>query len=262
MAHDIDISSSIPSRQVLEDTPPRALKFLSAVGRYPDIRAALGRRGYDDDEHRRGWQMLTRVCGYAPDAATGSPQDPRVRGAVDQLSEWNRPGFRIAAAALKNRHPEQFAFVFEGLEAAQGPAAVLSVNLFLERLDALENAPDRTATRDADHAALATLAKRKIDDAERARLRGLVDVAQSTQPAPVESADHKGELIALHHWHAEWTEVAKIEIERRDFLIALGLLKRRKRSAVEEDSPPVETPPPAVQVSKPAEAPPASAPPN
>jgi hypothetical protein len=49
MAQDIDLSSSSPGRQVLEEAPQRAPKFLGAVGRFFAIRAKLAARGYDDN---------------------------------------------------------------------------------------------------------------------------------------------------------------------------------------------------------------------
>ncbi|HSO00107.1 MAG TPA: hypothetical protein VLS89_17560, partial [Candidatus Nanopelagicales bacterium] len=38
-------------------------------------------------------------------------------------------------------------------------------------------------------------------------------------------------------WLDEWSTVAKAEISRRDHLIALGLLKRRKKKADKEETP-------------------------
>lgn len=237
MAQDPALSSSIPSRQVLEEVAPRALKFLGAVGRFFAIRAKLAARGYDDAEHRRAWDLLHRVSHYKPEATASLSHDQVVRTAVVTLDQWDERGFQIAGATLKHRHRPQHDFVFDGLTAAQGEAAVLSVKTFLDRLDALESSPDRAATRDADLAALVMLAKRGIDGAERARLRGLVDTAQSAMPVPEDSQERQQDLVALYAWLDEWSTVAKAEISRRDHLIALGLLKRRKKKADKAEAP-------------------------
>ena len=237
MAQETDLSSSNPSRQILEEAPQRALKFLGAVGRFFAIRAKLAARGYDDTEHHTAWDLLHRVTHFEPQSTSSFSQDQVVRVAVVSLDNWDEPGFRITAAALKHRHPEQHAFVFENLEPAQGEAAVLSVSRFLGRLDELESSPDRVATRAADLAALETLAKRGIHAQERARLRGLVDTAQSVLMPPGESPERQQNLAALHGWLEEWSETAKAVITRRDYLIALGLLKRRKKKVEPADRP-------------------------
>lgn len=229
MAQDSVTSSTNPSRQALEEVPARALKFLSAVARITGIRAQLGPQGYDDAEHRRGWELLHEVSSFQPDATIS--HDAVVREAVATLDGWDEKGFRIAGAALKHRHPEQHAFVFANLEAAQGEAAVLSVSRFLERLDALESSPDRAGTHEADVAALETLARRGIHAAERTRLRQLVEAAQTVLPPPEEDLDRQESLMELHAWLEEWTEMARVSIRRRDHLIALGLVKRRKKKA-------------------------------
>jgi len=225
-----------PSRQVLEDTPPRALKFLGAVGRVFGIRTALAERGYDAEEHRRAWNLLHQVSGFRPEQDAGISHAMEVRSAVSSLDDWDDASFRIAEAALKHRHPEQHAFLFDSLSSGQGEFAVLAVARFLERLDALENSPDREATREADHAALQTLAKRGIDAAERARLQDLVDVAQGVDvPPAADTSERRQQLLELFAWLEEWTETAKAVITRRDHLIALGIAKRRPKKKAEAE---------------------------
>lgn len=245
-------STAIPSRQVLEETPARALRFLGAVARVFGIRAQLAPRGYDEVEHRRAWDLLHQVSHFRPEASSSFQHDAAVREAIGILDGWDERGFRIASAALKHRHPEQHAFVFDDLAAAQGEAAVVSVSRFLDRLDALESSPDRAGTRDADLAALETLARRGVHAAERARLRQLVDVAQAVLPPPEENSDRLENLAALHAWLDEWSETARAVIRRRDHLIALGLVKRRKKKAAEADEQPGEGAPPAPGTEGPA----------
>jgi hypothetical protein len=118
---------------------------------------------------------------------------------------------------------------------------VVSVTTFLDRLDQLEKAKERKATRKADHAALAKLEERGIGAAERGRLRGLLKSAMaSPEPqaqapkapkAPKEGAASDGEprkaKLALWTFYSEWSEIARADIKRRDYLINLGLAKRK-----------------------------------
>jgi hypothetical protein len=124
----------------------------------------------------------------------------------------------------------------------------------LDRMARLASGEGRPATaRDGDVAALAVLATRGIDEAERARLSGLCDLALRAAPTnPAERAQAEGlakerqdALVALRAWFEEWSEVARAVITRRDQLILLGLASRRKSGSEEEeeDSPVTPVPP-------------------
>lgn len=245
------------SRQVLEDTPSRVLQFLGGVGTSPLIRGALGNFGYTAKDHEEGWTLLHHASGYHVEA----PEPPADRPAADAIAEldaWDEPNFRLAQAALSRRYPEQEEFVFAGLQAAAGPAAVLSVKTFLDRLDALQGS---IAGRDhkvkavklADAAALKTLSARGITDSERTRLRKLIAAAERGEPPTQAPADDKSDadarqeaLSALRAWFDEWSETARVVIKRRDQLIRLGLAQRRSGTGKEEPEPtPAAAPIPA-----------------
>lgn len=118
----------------------------------------------------------------------------------------------------------------------------------LNRLDELENGQDRKATRKADHAALQKLATRGIPPEERARLHELLAVVKA-KPADGElavdpAADAEAEppeqhaaKLALRAWYVEWSEIAKAVIKRRDYLILLGLAKRKAPKKGGEPAP-------------------------
>ncbi len=38
---------------------------------------------------------------------------------------------------------------------------------------------------------------------------------------------HSEAMMALRHWYEEWSEIARASISRRDYLILLGLAKRK-----------------------------------
>lgn len=235
-----------PSETVLAQLPARALTFLSTLGRSVPIRAALAERGYTDDDHEEGWSFLHDVSAYRSPTVTSKTTAPAVRAAQTTVDAWDEPTFRIIRATLERRFPEQEAFVMGGLAASTGDASVVGVKTLLDRLDELENGKDRKATRKEDHGALAILAKKGIDKAERARLRELVQTAsrkdmpeaeeelEARKKARTEGPDksteaHAAALLKLHAWYREWSETARSVITRRDYLIRLGLAKRKGR---------------------------------
>jgi hypothetical protein len=258
---------SYVSHDVLEATPGRMFRFLRAVAQRSEIRSALEAHGYTPEVHERGWRLLDNVSRGRPKPSVSN--DVVVRDSIAELDGWDERGFRICRAALAHLHPEQEAFVFESLEPAAGPEAVLTVSTLLDRLDALEGAPEREATREADHAALETLEQRGITRAERRRLRELVRVARTAVPtqgvngAPNQE-QYKSDLLALYAWLVDWSEMARVLIRRRDLLVLLGLA-RRKRPAKKggAEPPPAGTPPvgaPPVLGAPPAGSPPAAPP--
>jgi hypothetical protein len=226
-------AASHVSRETLEATPARVLPFLRAIGTRTAIRALMNARGYTPEDHKEGWRLLHAVSGYVEEAPPEGI-DVKVRGAIVELDQWDEDGFRLVRAALGRRHPEQAAFVLDGIGPSVGPAAVTGVKTLLVRLDALEKSPERKATRKEDHAALDTLAKRGLDAKERARLAHLVRVAESVSDLPEDDGDrvkkdqaHVEALIALRVWFEEWSEIARVAVKRRDYLILMGLAKRK-----------------------------------
>jgi hypothetical protein len=251
MTSSINISS-----RVLEETPGRAVPFLRAITTKVSIRSIMMGAGYTDLEQARGWKLVLVSSGYV-DPAPSRTDDQETRAAIAEIDAWDEQGFRRARAALDRLHPEQSAFVFHNLGPAQGAAAIVSVATLLDRLDALESAPDRAATRDADHAALATLEQRGIGKAERARLRRLLAIAQSMKEPVVpelvpSAAERDAALRELRAWYVDWSETARAVIRRRDHLILMGLAHRKYRDTEEEDDAVFdEEPEPATETSPP-----------
>jgi hypothetical protein len=225
------------SRQTLEQTPGRVHQFLRGVGTSGAIRAKLAPRGYSKRVHAQGWRLLQNTSGFFEDGAPGGDaDDASVRKAIDEIDAWDEAGFRIINASTRVRHPPQHAFLTQGLRASSGAEAVTGVATLLDRLDALEGAPEREGSREADRAALATLADRGIDAAERARLRALISRAQAfaerldgpSEQAKAEERMREA-LVGLRLWYEEWAEIARVTCKRRDELIRLGLASRRPR---------------------------------
>ncbi|AKF10463.1 hypothetical protein [Sandaracinus amylolyticus] len=227
--------------EILEETPARALVLLRAVGSSLRIRRALLARGYDAAAHREGWSLIQATIGFL-DERSEPDEDAAVVEAMRELEAIDEPLLRIVRASLRARHPAQATRVLAGLHASTGAESVVVVATLLERLDALGESRDR-----GDQAAIATLARRGIDAAERDRLARLVKAAKSASPlAPIDPAAERTErerrnaLVRLRGWYEEWSDITRAVIRRRDDLIRLGLATRRARSAGEapaEDAP-------------------------
>lgn len=225
-------------KRVLAATPAKALTFLRAAATKVEIRAALFSAGYSTEEQELGWTLLQRASGYVPGVASQS-DDTRARAALAEIDAWDEPGFRRINAALLRLHPDQHAFVFSGLESARGAGSVLGVSTLLDRLDQLENADERAATREADRAAIATLASRGITAEVRQHLRELIATAQTAAPPVFPSdpsvQDRDQALLELRAWYKDWSETARAVIRRKDYLVMLGLSKRRANRGEPEE---------------------------
>ncbi len=235
-------------RQALEDAPSRALLFLRAVSTHAGIRSALHEVGYTKRDHEEGWSLFFAITKHLPEAAA-RPGVNHAEEAVVEIQAWQGPGFLRARAALRRKHPDQERFVFDGLAAGRGAEAIGAMAVFLERVEALQSAPERKATRKADHAALETLGERGITKAVLARLRERVTFVSKNEPrrdAPAtpnvqNAADFERvhHLAALYAWLQDWSDTARAVVTRRDERIRLGLARRRTRRT---DATPVVKP--------------------
>ncbi len=129
--------------------------------------------------------------------------------------------------------------MFANLEASTGIDAALGILTFLDRLDALESSAARKSTKKEDHAALAALASRGIGEPERKHLRALLKTAQTAGAVPKADPNaaaslkkHDAALADLANFYDEWSDIARVVITRRDYLILLGLAKRKTKKSV------------------------------
>lgn len=216
-----------PSEWALRELPARVVMFLRAAGTHPPLRAALEAGGYGPSDHAEGLRLLVAACPYR-NGGLDPADDTAARDAVNELERWTKRHLARLRAALERLHPEAARLVPEagGLD---GGEAVLAVATLLGRVGELE-------TREPNGAVLATLAQRGFDDALRRRLGALVEVAQRVErPRVVPRIDTEkddapdAEMVSLHRWYDDWAATARALIERRDWLIRLGLSERRRR---------------------------------
>lgn len=231
------------SRRTLETIPGRALAFLRPIPQDQELRRLLGRYGYGAKAHAEGWRLLHAASNFDAPTLPESNADEAARAAASALDDADEKVFRVASASLARRFPEQHAYLLHDIGPSRGGGAVLAIEILLDRLDAMPTAPERSATREADSAAIALLAERGLHANERARLRALVEAAKLVAPvpeAPVDAAkaeaDYLARLVALRDWYVEWSEIAKAAITRRDRLIRLGLATPRAREDGKDDT--------------------------
>lgn len=212
------------TRETLEDTPSRVLEFLSGISVNEYARHKLGQHGYNKKEHDFGWALLQAAVQRSFDDDFG---DFDARSAIAFCDEWEEGGIRLIRAAL-TRHPEARERVLHDIVPKSGAGSVLNVQTLLERIEALRGTP-------GGDAALATLAARGVDEKTRQELAEAVRVVQGggveadplKSTKPDDEAVHEQALLALREWFVEWSEIARLCIERRDALIRLGLAERR-----------------------------------
>jgi hypothetical protein len=225
------------SSEVLEATPERATRLLSGIGAVATIRTLMFQAGMTDPVIIEGRDLLLD-CIAAPRgiiAAVDTDGAKAQRASVAELDQWDEPGFGRFGATLKRHHPSAWSYVFAGLSASTGVAAVHGVATFLKRIDALEGGtdPDRHDTKKDDKKAVELLATRGLDKAERARLRKLVDVALGpTETLPEVSAGQTPEermkaLTKLRAWYDEWAAIARAVVKKKSYRIRIGLANRK-----------------------------------
>jgi hypothetical protein len=225
------------SDEVLEKTPERATKFLTGLGAVATLRTLLAEAGMADDDIIEGRTLLLAcLAAPIPRVVVDTEGAKAQRAAVAELDEWDEPNFARYSATLRRHHPDAGEFVFKELSASTGVAAVNGVATFLSRVAALASGSEaeRKATRKEDKKAVELLAKRGLDEEERARLQALVDVALGpTAPmVPSEAAaagdeNRRKALTALKDWYEEWSTAARAVVKKRGYLIRLGLATRK-----------------------------------
>ncbi|HEX6272785.1 MAG TPA: hypothetical protein VFZ53_07095, partial [Polyangiaceae bacterium] len=216
------------------ELPARVVVFLRAAGMHPPLRAALEAGGYGPSDHAEGVRLLAAACPYR-DGGLDPADDAEAREAVAELERWAKRHLARLRAALERLHPD--VRIVPEANGLDGANAVLAVATLLGRVRELERANERDA-RKPSGAVLETLTRRGFDAAMRARLGELVEVAQradapngvSAGGVETETDDAPdAEIVALHAWFEDWASTARALVERKDWLIRLGLRERPRR---------------------------------
>lgn len=230
MSDDIDYSE-----RTLAETPPRVAKFIYGITSNQSVWVALSEAGMTKEALDEGRSLLNTALLLQTDQTR--PGADAQRKALAEVDAWDEPHFRAYKATLRRHHPLAGAYVFHDLSATTGLKAVIGVQTFLNRVDALDDGtdPHRKDTKTEDKAAADHLATRGLTRAERTRLRGLVQAALGEgREAPREEveAQHAAaqaratSLLELRSWYDEWSSIAHAHVKKRSHLISMGLAER------------------------------------
>ncbi len=200
--------------------------------------------GYTAAEHKLGWSTALDLLGYKPGLELPDVGPLSQSNAIAELDQWDGPNFTRSRAALERLHPRQARYIFEGLQATTGAAAVGSVKTYKDRVIALREGtdPDRDDSREADREAVKTLEQRNIFNSEiGAHLSELIAEATKLAPSTEVQEDttrdeaYQRKAHEFHAWLTDWRETARAVVTRRDYLIKLGLSRRRRIEAAAEE---------------------------
>lgn len=230
-----------PSDDTLDQVMSRGFRFLSGLGELIDVRAQLETRGYTTPVHDHGWLLVDTLAGRSSLAPPPPTADARgVKEHTRTVEAWADVNLPILEVSLLD-HADQLAYLLpkRPRERANRADRVQTVSTLMIRMAKLADDPARKASRKADHAALALLAQRGIDDAAceavRASLAAIQRGVRSDEPAarPAASAS-RPQKLALYRWLTEWTTITRTLVKNRTHLIRLGLAKpsRAKRPGV------------------------------
>jgi hypothetical protein len=209
----------------------RALKLLLGLGRAP-IAQRMSRYGFTEADRQEGWQRLQALTSsrmWAP-----APEKPDVRP-IARLDAWENVWFPIAHASLRDRFPDVHEWLFFNLAQSSGPAVLVSVSAFVQRLARMAQEPALGA-RGAEARAL--LEKRGLDAQAIAMAGDLLEQLRTLQPPAEPERDIAAEAAAeaaLWSWYREWSEIARVAITDRRLLRELGFLGSKRSAREDED---------------------------
>lgn len=202
----------------------RALKFMDYIGGTPEVFSAMQDGGFRREDLTEGRTLFHQTALFlGPAAIVQNAKAAEARASIDR---WDEPNLRRYRAAVARFHPLAEPRLFKGIKAGTGAQSILTVALFLDRVEAMEEGRDR--------AVITTLEKRGLTKSVRADLRKLLALAtkiESSEPVEETLAAHRENLLALKVWFDDWAETARTSRLNRFHLIHLGLAKRRTTPA-------------------------------
>ncbi|MEM6792128.1 MAG: hypothetical protein AAF715_31715 [Myxococcota bacterium] len=206
----------------------RVLRFILGLRR-PRVATALAAFGFTQTTFDEGWALLRALVGeqLAAPVSTGPP-DP---SELERLDAWENKWFVITRATLQRHHPKVADAVFLNLSRTSGPDLLVSVAIFLDRVEGL---PTGSTEEQAAHALLQTrgLGPATIGQA-REILAGFGSV--STEPSPVIGpAEMAAAEEDMWRWYLEWSSISRIAIRHRRPLRSLGFVTPKRRGDVDD----------------------------
>ncbi|MEZ4475736.1 MAG: hypothetical protein R3F60_34045 [bacterium] len=225
----------------------------------PGVARRAEAAGYDAEEHEAGWRAFELASGRQRPfgvllqvaTASGEAEAPGLAARYAALDAFENKWFPRTRMAIRRfvaddvRDRVEAAFFAELAQQPLGPGVVGSVARFLERLAGLaaSDAPGAAA-------AVASLQKKGLTDAEVGRMRDLLAEARALGPSAPAPADLAGQVEAmnserrsaletLRRWLNDWSLVFREELPHNDRQ-RLGLTRKGGRPRKVVDDAPAE----------------------
>lgn len=217
----------------------RMVTFLLAM-RNPSIFNAMGRFGMTQESLTEGWELLWD-CGKVRGDRALEPDaiEPKI---VAKIDAWENENFPVVDATLRRNFPEVHKRVFQNLSQTSGPAVVVGVKLFVDRILELEKASDK-ASKDARALLKARGITKAVVDEARMLLTEAGTPLENNGMTPAE--DYALEFAAAEEamwgWYLEWAQIARVAVKDGRHLINL-FGSRRVASAPEAEEDEVSPP--------------------
>lgn len=193
----------------------RVVRFLFGCAR-PSAASALQQTGFSDADFDEGWHLLRQAAGPRLPPAR-SVTVPEV-DAVAALAAYEKQHYGVIEATLARRWPQLHGAVFLNLRPAEGVAAAVTVQVLLDRVEAMTG-------DDATHAR-AVLASRGFDAAAVAEGRRWLQALATLGTAGPDNArpddDSEAADRAMWAWYLEWSRIVQARIRDPRALAALG----------------------------------------
>lgn len=201
----------------------RVLTFLMGL-RTPGVAAALSPHGFTEEDLLQGMERLAAVT-RGLDTRTPAVEAPLVAPLVAFQSHW----FRIARHTLEHHYPAVTKRLFLNLSPASGQQAILAVQAFIMRVQAMETQPDLYGEHGS--AARALLRHRGLTDERVAEAHALLERVTTTKPVQrplITREQQQAADDALWRWYLEWSGIARTTIRNKRLLRALGYGKPQR----------------------------------
>jgi hypothetical protein len=216
----------------------RVLKLLLGL-RNARVAEALRQYGFTENDLAEGWRRLEALTSGRLQVRGAVKQDPALLGRLD---EWENRWFPIASATLRGRFPAVHEWLFLNLSQTEGPAVVISVGVFVTRINAMAAEPSLGAS---GAQARELLSARGLTTDTVLAAQNLLKALGTAEPAPLsvplDAQAQEAVEGAMWAWYLEWGEIARVAVSERNLLRELGFLKS-KRPLAQEIEDEVEKP--------------------
>jgi hypothetical protein len=220
----------------LSDKAERVLRFLLGL-RNRKIASALAGRGFTKSELEEGLTLLRAVATVSLAQLPPMPTDPAV---INALDAWENEWFPVADASLSRHYPAVRDKLFLNLSQTEGPAVIVSVGTFVDRLATLTRAEGGYGADGKEARKL--LNRRGLNETVIDRAKTLLGQVKEIEsmPEPMDIEQHRAETAeaeaAMWGWYLEWSQIARSVIKDRGLLRQLGFLRPTSTTSADPTS--------------------------